>query len=82
MDFKHIYNRYIISTGGGRQVRGEVLALVLLPSKEAIGIIIRRKLLELLLIFGLPLLIRCDRGGVFPRMMCDETLSSTQYVDG
>lgn len=39
------------------------LAAFPLPTKQAIGV--SRKLLELLLIFGLPLSIRCDPGGEF-----------------
>ena len=39
------------------------LAAFPLPSKEAIGV--SRKLLDLILMFGLPLSIRCDPGGEF-----------------
>lgn len=59
----------VTSDGGNRYLlvvvdRGtKFLAAFPLPSKAAEGV--SRKLLELLLIFGLPLSIRCDPGGEF-----------------
>ena len=53
-------NRYMLVVGDRAS---KVLTAFPLPTKEAVGV--SRKLLELLLIVGLPLSIRCDPGGEF-----------------
>ncbi|CAN0166915.1 unnamed protein product, partial [Ectocarpus fasciculatus] len=64
-----IQDMKVTSDGGNRYLLAVVdrgtkfLAAFPLPSKAAEGV--SRKLLELLLIFGLPLSIRCDPGGEF-----------------